>query len=525
MELHIALNKLRTEAHLTQEKFAEIMGVSQQSVQKWESGASTPDLEKLIFISKYFDVSLDTLIIGANGRIIEERHRKKALTPQYQNMHEWEIYCANLPIEYAQSIEEGLDIDAYKEVFHSISKLPLGDTKKKLADILFDVVSTSPLKTNYQYTEPSNLDQIKALRQPYEYKQKDNGRTLKNKIHGAWLGRTCGCMLGKTVEGIKSNEFIPFLKQTENYPLKRYIYKSDITDEIMGKYSFPFASRDYADCINGMPFDDDTNYTVLSQYIIERFGRDFTPMDVSQVWMGMQSKHSYCTAERVAYINFINGFAPPQSAMYKNPYREWIGAQIRGDYFGYINPGNPELAAEMAYKDASISHIKNGIYGEMFIAAMLAIAAVTDDIMDIILGGLAQIPSTSRLYESVHQILKLYNNGATMGDCIVAVKEKYDENTIHGWCHTISNAMIVTAALLYGKGDYAKSICLAVQACFDTDCNGATVGSIIGMAYGVESIPECWYKPIDNTIRTTLFGYEKVKITDMVEKTLSHIKK
>ena len=79
MELHIALNKMRTEAHLTQEKFAEIMGVSQQSVQKWESGASTPDLEKLIFISKYFDVSLDTLIIGANGRIIEERHRKKPL--------------------------------------------------------------------------------------------------------------------------------------------------------------------------------------------------------------------------------------------------------------------------------------------------------------------------------------------------------------------------------------------------------------------------------------------------------------
>lgn len=206
------------------------------------------------------------------------------------------------------------------------------------------------------------------------------------------MGRICGCMLGKTVEGIMTDELHPFLKETGNFPMHRYIKSTDVTDEMCDKYTYRFRSRQYADTIEFMPYDDDTNYTVLAQVVIDKYGRDFTPYDMSRAWLDLQPKNAYCTAERVAFRNFVAGFVPPLSAEYKNPYREWIGAQIRGDYFGYINPGNPELAAEMAWRDASISHIKNGIYGEMFIAAMLACAAVSDDMEAIILGGLAEIP-------------------------------------------------------------------------------------------------------------------------------------
>ena len=150
-----------------------------------------------------------------------------------------------------------------------------------------------------------------------------------------------------------------------------------------------------------MPVDDDTNYVVLAQEVLRRYGRGFTADNMADAWMDLQPKYAYCTAERVAFCNFVKGYRAPHSATYKNAFREWIGAQIRGDYFGYINPGNCEMAAEMAFRDASISHIKNGIYGEMFASAMIAAAAVCDNVKDVILCGLAEVPHTSRLYDSV----------------------------------------------------------------------------------------------------------------------------
>ena len=522
MTIGKAVNKLRTESKLSQEQFAVLFGVSQQSVQKWENGDSVPELGKIIKISKYFGVSLDALILGNDNRIVEEMKGTNQIKPQYANIHDWEFYSSNLLTEYQQSIEEGLDIETYKDVFLAVSKLPKDDKKKKFGDILFDIITSANQKEGYPYLEPSELEAIKDLRKPYAYK-KISTTNIENKIHGAWLGRICGCMLGKTVEGIRTNELIPFLKETGNYPMHRYILRSDLNEEILNKYKFGFRVKRYADEVDGMPVDDDTNYTVLYQEIIQKYGRDFTPFDVSRAWLSFQPKDAYCTAERVAFCNFVKGYEPPESAVYKNPYREWIGAQIRADYFGYINPGNPELAAEMAWRDASISHTKNGIYGEMFVAAMLAVAAETNNIKDIILGGLAEIPNTSRLYEEIKFILGEFENGVSKEECFKAIHEKYDEYTSHGWCHTISNAMIVAVALLYGNGDYGKSICMAVETGFDTDCNGATVGSILGMANGIESIPEYWTKPINDTLHTSIFGVDTVKISDRVKITMGHI--
>ena len=449
---------------------------------------------------------------------------RKHVTPNFEKIHVWESYSSELKTEFRQSIEEGLDLSGREDLFLAVSRMPKCEERERLADVIFDLVLNAPLTTDYPYVEPSDLEGIRALCKPHPLAGKlPDKEALFDKIYGAWLGRIVGCLLGKPVEGIRTNELVPLLKASGNYPMHRYILSTDITDEMCDTFKFKLRGKCYADTVSGMPVDDDTNYVVLAQKIVERYSRDFTAERVAHAWLKYQPKDAYCTAERVAFRNFVNGYLPPESAVYKNPYREWVGAQIRGDYFGYINPGNPSLAAEMAFRDASISHVKNGIYGELFISAMIAAAAVTDSTKDILLAGLGEIPTTSRLYEAIADLLRDFENGVTEEEAFKKIHTRFDEHDPHDWCHTISNALIVSAALLYGKGDFGRSICMAVETGFDTDCNGATVGSILGMHSGASAIGDEWTAPLEDKLHTTIFGVGTVSIRACAEQTMAHL--
>jgi ADP-ribosylglycohydrolase len=268
---------------------------------------------------------------------------------------------------------------------------------------------------------------------------------------------------------------------------------------------------------DSFPGDDDTNYTVMGMALVKQKGINFTPSDMADFWMNNIPILRTCTAERVAYRNFTDNIEPPDSAVVRNPYREWIGAQIRADFYGYVALGQPELAAELAWRDASISHVKNGIYGAMWVAAMLAAAMGQTDVRRIIEIGLSEIPEKSRLFEAITEILSRHATGVPYSETMQYIHQRWDETRSHHWCHTLANAQIVAMGLLYGEGDYEKAITRTVLACFDTDCNGATVGSIMGMMLGAKSLPEKWTGVMNDTIHTDLQGYQTTQISKLAE--------
>lgn len=395
--------------------------------------------------------------------------------------------------------------------------------------MLYRAVSACGVKSGWPYVEPSALADILAQRpeaaRTFAAPEADD--LLLDRILGAWHGRVAGCLLGRPVEGRGFAVVDRLSKACGNFPIQRYFVRQDLqslSQEEARSLDTPIAG--FADTFGGAGIaDDDINYPVMNAfYVVDRHGRDFTPAHVAEAWMEAQPKTAYCTAERRAYRNFLVGLMPPASAAYKNPDRELIGAQIRADYYGYINPGDPEGAAAMAWRDACISHVKNGIYGSMWAAACIAAAAVCREPEDILRAGLAQIPQKSRLAACLEQVLDWHDRGLSAWDCLAEIRKVYAEGSEYHWVHTLPNAMIVAVALLYGEGGFTKSIGLAVGAGYDTDCNGATVGSLVGMMRGMKGIDACWLEPLCGRVRTQIIGHECVRLTDLAELTMRHIR-
>jgi ADP-ribosylglycohydrolase len=437
----------------------------------------------------------------------------------------WIHFAPEILLEWKQSKDEGHDVRLLKSICEEIAKRAKTENQEEIAKSLKAQMDNAPIIKGYPFIEPSDYAGIQSAKphRRHVFKLELAQEQLKDKLAGAWIGRISGCLLGKPVEGWQSKDLHKLLKDTQNFPMNRYIVKREFTP-----YWEKQANQNltWADNINGIaPIDDDTNYTVFALKLVQTYGKEFTANDVLEGWLNWIPMLATCTAERVAYRNAAMGLLAPDTATYLNPYREWIGAQIRGDFFGYINVGDPDLAAEMAFRDASISHIKNGIYGEMLMAAMIAAAAASDDILTIVEAGLDEIPARSRLRKDIQVVLTWYKEKMTYDEVIQQIHKLYDEADGHGWCHTNSNAMIVVTALLYGEKDFGKSLCMAVQPGFDTDCNGATTGSILGMILGEANIPQLWSEPYNKTLATSIIGHNIVSVDDLVNQTLDLIKK
>jgi hypothetical protein len=249
------------------------------------------------------------------------------------------------------------------------------------------------------------------------------------------------------------------------------------------------------------------DYPLLGLILLEKKGLDFTSRGMANTWLGYMPYQLLYTAESVAY---------------RNPFREWIGAQIRADVFGWVTPGWPEKAAELAFRDARISHVKNGIYGEMFVAAMLSATFVTNDIERIIKIGLSEIPANCRLAEAVSDTVAWCREESDWEAVWSNINDKYSH--YHG-VHTINNAALVVLGLLFGADDFETGIVVAVRGGWDTDCNGATVGSILGAVFGARALPAKWVGVFNGRLLSFVRGCNENTISDLAARTFQVAKK
>lgn len=359
--------------------------------------------------------------------------------------------------------------------------------------------------------EPNDLEAIRALRKRGPRKMWDSFQAAQyaDRVRGAFLGRAAGCTLGAPVEGWPPER----MKQ-----LARHLGVKFPPRDYWPEVDMPYAVRYGKDAreaytkgkLRYVPVDDDMTYTVLGLLILEDFGPGFTTADVGKAWL--KYLPMACTAEREALANLRAAVSWRRAAEKNNPYMEWIGADIRSDPWGYACPGWPEMAAEMAYRDAYLSHRYNGIYGEMYFSAVIAAALAVNDPVEALRIGLTEIPATCRLHADVSWALKV---AAKVTDHVKA-KQMVDRRFagMHS-VHTNNNACLTVWGVTIGRRNLTRAIGATVAMGYDCDCTAATVGSIVGAAIGGKKIPPHWRRPFRNRCRTYMNRREWFTISDI----------
>lgn len=362
--------------------------------------------------------------------------------------------------------------------------------------------------------EPSDEYQLRALAMGAQSVDAVGSR-FQARLWAAWTGRMIGNTIGKPIEGLPPGDARAYLDACGQIPLTGFLPLLDPLPDSVGALH-PSAPTSTVGHFDMAPRDDDLDWTILGLHILETRGMGFTTNDVADAWLDCVPFTQTFTAERAAYRNLIHGLRPPETATFRNPYREWIGALIRADIFGYVYAGQPGMAASAALTDARLSHTANGVYGEMWAAALVSLALVAESMTEAVHGSLATVPSESRLARTLSEICGLHDGDASVEEALAWVDEKLGH---YPWVHVIPNSAVIACALLWGRS-FLDAVEIALRGGRDTDSSAATVGCVYAALHGPSAIPPelvTTHRYVHSSVR----GFDGISVDELVQRTLA----
>lgn len=315
-----------------------------------------------------------------------------------------------------------------------------------------------------------------------------NLEQYRDQVRGCWTGKNIGGVLGAPYECLRQVNRVDFYSQ---------------------------------DLSMGPPANDDLDLQIVWLAAVEKYGRRVNASILGEYWL------SYIIPNWVEYgsgkANLRAGLVPPLSGEVENVYKNSNGCFIRSEIWACLAPGHPEIAVRYAYEDACVDHAGEGMYGEIFFAAVQSAAFVEKDYRKLISIGLSYIPKDSAMSLAIHTAIQCYEQGIDILEArkrIHAVApgtfgiqgKRFKELQMDGDNEGMElgrpgfdapeNVAFTVAAWLYGEGDFEKSVVLANMLGEDTDCTAATLGATLGIMLGAKALPEKWTAPLDDKIVT-----------------------
>ena len=305
-----------------------------------------------------------------------------------------------------------------------------------------------------------------------------------DKVHGCWLGKNIGGTLGAPFECRRGVFDIDF-------------YTHDLTTGVLP--------------------NDDLDLQLIWLHAAEEYGKTVDAKILGEYWL------SYIVPNWCEYgaakNNMALGIAPPLSGWYHNHNKDSCGAFIRSELWACLAPGHPDIAVKYAYEDAIVDHSDEGVYGELFCAAIQSAAFSVSDTDTLVSIGLSYIPEDCAVAKAVIEARRCYAEGLTWQEArkkilqlvpgtfgqYIGYEDREPESDVplgKPGFDTPSNIGILMIGWLYSEGDIGKGVCIAAGCGEDADCTAATLGAVLGIIQGADALPEKWLAPIGDEIKT-----------------------
>jgi len=292
---------------------------------------------------------------------------------------------------------------------------------------------------------------------------------LLDKLRGMWLGQLIGNAAGRETEGVYSG--------AEPNP----------------DPSVPWVIKQAWDA------DDDTDIEYVTLHILESCGFDCDANDIAGQWLDHITPDGIFIANRQAWYLMRDGYLPPETgSRHYNPHWYSIDAQIGTELLGALSPGMPQTAIDLAGRFGRVTNAGFAVHAAQFYAAMYAEAFFEPNVPTLVFNALAALPADSRTTQVVTDICDWYRDDALDGvlDWRATRARLYETyqgpgsfGRYYNWVESTINTGATVLALLYGQGDFERTVHIAVLAGWDCDCNPATAGGLLGIIHGFHGLP------------------------------------
>ncbi|MFP4484586.1 MAG: ADP-ribosylglycohydrolase family protein [Spirochaetota bacterium] len=342
---------------------------------------------------------------------------------------------------------------------------------------------SSPYWDFEQYPDWQSFEADATLSPKVEYTEPREH--YHRRVLAGWQAQIVGGALGTSIEGYTAQRLRERYGEIRDYLTKPSTYNDDITFELA-----------FLRALDGS-------------------GADITARDIALQWVSLIP--FAWSAELIALRNLQEGILPPASGTHRNPFSEWIGAQMRGAVCGLVAPGNVREAARLAWMDGTISHGNNGIIGEVFNAVLVARAFVQRDIRALLAEAVAVLPPKSEYAAVVSFALDACREASDWQSAWARCEERF---TRYNWVHAYPNACAEVVALWFGNGDFDETLHITAMEGQDVDCNAAQIMTAVAVAgsrgiSGESVVPARWLAPIGDTLYTYVRTMKRMSIHDL----------